>query len=137
MIGVDTNVLAHAALQDEPEASREAEHLLQKASREQGIFISVFACVELAWVLRARKRSRLQIAQALQYLLDAPGVVVAQRELVAGALRLYRTGKADFADYMILLEGRQYGVEKLASFDQLLCKDQPGCVAPSRATEWS
>lgn len=123
MIGVDTNVLIRAVLEDEPHEAKLAKQFLEKTSDERKLFISSYAILEMVWVLKVKKRTRNEICEAILDLLDSPGVTVGQREIVVSALEKYRLGKADFGDYLILAEGEFYNAPKLASFDKMFCKE--------------
>ncbi|WP_342271335.1 type II toxin-antitoxin system VapC family toxin [Candidatus Tisiphia endosymbiont of Parasteatoda lunata] len=107
MIGVDTNVLVRAYLQDDQEQAKEAQEFLLKFTQENSLFISSYAILEFAWVLKVKGCSRDEIYQAIITLTDSTGIVIGQREVVLEALEKYVTGKADFGDYMILVEGEK------------------------------
>ena len=123
MIGCDTNILVRAVLDDHPKESQLAKQFLKKISHGKKLFISTYAILELVWVLKVKKYSRHDIYESVLDLLDSPGIVVAQREVVVSALEMYIKGKADFGDYLILAEGELYDAPKLASFDKIFCKD--------------
>ncbi len=120
MIGVDTNVLVRAYLQDEQEQAKEAQESLLKFTQENSLFISSYAILEFAWVLKVKGFSRDKIYQAIITLTDSTGIVIGQREVVLEALEKYVTGKADFGDYMILVEGEKNKSHKIKTFDKQL-----------------
>ena len=132
MIGCDTNVLIRAALEDDPNEAKIARQFLEKTSNAKKLFISSYAILEMAWVMKVKKRTRHEIVESILDLLDSPGIVVAQREAIESALELYKKGKADFADYLILSEGELHHVQKLASFDKVLCKDNHRVKNPKK-----
>ena len=74
MIGVDTNILVRAVLEDTPKQSSLAKVLLKEASAQKKLFISSFAILEMVWVLKGKDRSRHQICEALWDLVDSPGI---------------------------------------------------------------
>ncbi|WP_342268223.1 type II toxin-antitoxin system VapC family toxin [Candidatus Tisiphia endosymbiont of Empis tessellata] len=123
MIGVDTNVLVRAYLQDDQEQAKEAQEFLLKFTQENSLFISSYAILEFAWVLKVKGFSRDEIYQAIITLTDSTGIVIGQREVVLEALEKYVTGKADFGDYMILVEGEKNKSHKIKTFDKKLQKE--------------
>ncbi len=130
MIGVDTNVLVRVALGDDPVQSASATSLLKKYVQARKLFVASYAILEMAWVLKGKGRTRHQICEAIYNLLDSPGVMVGQRDVILNAVEKYRTGKADFGDYLILSEGEASGAKRLASFDRVLCENTPNCSSP-------
>lgn len=132
MIGVDTNVLVRAVLDDHPDESKFAKKFLQKIVTEKKLFISSYAILEMVWVLKVKKRTREEISESILDLLDSPGIVIGQREVIVSALEMYMKGKADFGDYLILAEGEEYAAPKLASFDKVFCKDIPKAQHPRK-----
>lgn len=131
MISVDTNILARVFLEDNKVEAAQARALLKKAAEEKKLFLSVYAILELTWVLKVQKFSRTEIKEAILDLIDSPGIQVSQRETIMSALELYIKGKADFGDYLILADSQHHNVKQLASFDKLFCKDVEGVVAPA------
>ncbi len=124
MIGADTNVLVRAVLEDYPEESRLAQQFLKQTSSHKKLFVSSYAILEMAWVLKVKKHTRQAIYESILDLLESPGIVVGQREIIIAALERYIKGKADFGDYLILAEGEHYQAPKLATFDKAFCKEE-------------
>jgi len=123
MIGCDTNILVRAVLDDHLEESKIAKQFLKKISSERRLFISSYAILEMVWVLKVMKQSRNNIYEAMLDLLDSPGIIIGQREVVIAALEMYHKGEADFGDYLILAEGKFNDAPHIASFDKPFCKD--------------
>ncbi len=132
MIGVDTNILVRAVLDDHPGESHLAKIFLKKTVNEKKLFISSYAILEMAWILKVKKRSRHEIYESILDLLDSPGIVVGQREVIVSALEMYIKGKADFGDYLILAEGECYDAPKLASFDKAFCRSTRRAQHPQK-----
>lgn len=125
MISVDTNILARLLLEDDAVQMRQAQAVIDSAlETEGGLLIPSCVFIELAWLLRTEGYSRAEIYTGLRSVLRLRGAIIAQREIIENALALYRHGKADFPDYFILVESKQAGAKKLASFDRVLCKEQ-------------
>jgi len=131
MIGVDTNILVRATLEDSPKESAIAQKLLQKMTSEKNLFISSYAILEMVWVLKVCGIAKEVICESVLDLVDSPGVVVGNREVIVKALERFIKGKADFGDYIILAEGETCDAPQLASFDKKFCKDSKQCVSPN------
>lgn len=123
MISADTNVLVRAFLEDDEKQSKIAQKFLKEASTEGNLFISSYALLEFAWVLKVKKFTRTEIVEAILALVDSPGVHIGQRDVLLEALDTYVKGKADLGDHMILAESKKNGVHKIKTFDQKFSKD--------------
>ncbi len=120
MISADTNILARAFLEDDPVQSKEAQEFLEKAAKVGELFISSYAILEFVWVLKVKKFSREDIYSAVITLCDSTGITIGSRQVVLLALEKYKTGKADFGDYMIMAEGEDNKTLKIKTFDVIL-----------------
>jgi predicted nucleic-acid-binding protein len=113
-ISVDTNILARAVLQDDPEQGLAASKLLRDASL---IAVSVPCLCELVWILlRGAKLQKEDIALTIRDLLNAANVVM-NRPAVEVGLALLEAG-GDFADGVMAYEGAWLGGETFVSFDR-------------------
>ena len=113
-ISVDTNVLARAVLNDDPEQSRAARKLLKEASL---IAVPLPCLCELVWVLRqGAKLPRDDVAAVVRSLMSVGNVVVNRPAAELGLAVLDAGG--DFADGAIAYEGAWLGGETFVSFDQ-------------------
>jgi len=119
MIGVDTNILVRAILGDDPKQSPLARRALENA---RDIIVPITVLIELAWVLKSVGWSRLLIHQALTTLAQQPTVHLDRAVEVQTALADFKTGPADFADYLALHQARSLGARKLLTFDRKLAK---------------
>ena len=81
-------------------------------------------------VLKVKKRDRHEIYESVLDLLDSPGIIIGQHEVVISALEFYIKGKADFGDYLILAESLHYHVKSVASFDKIFCKASEYALSP-------
>ena len=123
MIGTDTNILVRAYLEDDKKQAEEAKEFLLKTTKEKSLFISSYAILEFAWVLKTKNYSRKEIYEAVIMLMDSIGVIIGQKDVVLTALEKYIKGKADFGDYMILAEGEKNKAYKLKTFDKAIQKE--------------
>jgi predicted nucleic-acid-binding protein len=119
MIGVDTNVLVRYLVRDDVAQSRRARDRLDAAcTNDEPGFISHLVVSELCWVLRGAYRyRRAAIAGVIEALLRTPQLRLEDEALVAGALAVYRTSDADFADCLIGLIHRRAGCGTTVTFD--------------------
>lgn len=122
MIGIDTNVLARFIVEDDTEQSKRANALFRRAvAKGERVFISDVVLCELVWVLTAAYQvPRLEIAAALFNLVRAKQVEIAESDLIHRALAAFRSGKGDFADYVIRERALAAGCASLATFDKRL-----------------
>jgi len=103
MKGLDTNVLVRFLVRDDEAQFARAERLIREisAAGDEARIDAIVLC-ELVWVLRSGYgRRRSEIATALEALLDAVPFAIDERDLVRQAAVRFRTGKGDFADYLI------------------------------------
>jgi predicted nucleic-acid-binding protein len=109
----DTNILVRAAVQDDPAQARYAMQVLETADL---IAVPLPCFCEFAWVLqRAYKVGAADTATAIHALLDIDKLVT-NRVAVEAGLEMLRAG-GDFADGVIVFEGRSLGGEVFVSFD--------------------
>lgn len=120
MIGVDTNILVRAFLEDDKSQAKRSQEFLAHNSKANNLFISSYAILEFVWVLKVKKFTRNEIYEAVITLIDSPGITIGQREVVVAAIEKFLKGKADFGDYIIVAEGEQHGSHYLKTFDQSL-----------------
>ncbi len=131
MIALDTNVLVRFLVEDHPEESARARRLLEeRLDQDQPFFVADVVLCEVVWVLRSNYRlPKTDTLEILDKLLHATHLTYASSDRVAMALRAYRSGRGDFADYLIREEARSAGYPTVATFDRDLLKE-PGFVAP-------
>lgn len=119
MIGLDTNVLVRYVAQDDPKQSPQATRLIESLTADAPGYISVISVVELVWVLTGCYNStKNEICEVLETLLRTKEIVVAHADTVWKALRVFRDGKADFADCLIERSANEAGCSHTATFDR-------------------
>lgn len=125
MIGIDTNVPVRYLTQDDAAQARRVDALIETGDR---LHIDDIVLCELVWVLRATYRhEKPAIATALGEILDTAIFSFEDRDLLREALDAYRTGAADFADYVIGLRNARAGCDHTVTFDRAL-KNRPSFV---------
>ena len=122
MIGLDTNVLCRYLLADDPAQTRKASKVIDKAAESgTACFVSKVALCELVWVLEScTTMDRAQIVSTLEDLLLSENLEIEERDLVRRAVDRFRSGKADFADYVIGESGTTAGCRSTVTFDRAL-----------------
>jgi predicted nucleic-acid-binding protein len=126
VIGVDTNVLVRYLTLDDPGQARSVDTVVRQASK-QGFQLHVDDVVlcEVVWVLRASYRfGKAVIVAALDGILATALFSFDDRELLRNALDAYRSGGADFADYVIGLRNARAGCVHTVTLDRAL-RDEP------------
>ena len=124
MTGLDTNILSRFFLQDDRLQSPKADQILASLSVEGPGWVGLATVLELIWVLSSKNRfDRRTIAKTIGQLLSREEIVIEQAEVVQGALRLFRDGKADFADCLISLSAKAAGCTRIVTFDRIAARD--------------
>lgn len=119
MIGLDTNVLVRYVVQDDPKQSLPATRLIESLTADAPGYVSVISVVELVWVLTGCYTStKTEVCEVLETLLRTKEIVVAQADTVWKALRVFKDGKADFADCLIERSANEAGCSYTATFDR-------------------
>jgi predicted nucleic-acid-binding protein len=118
MIGLDTNVLVRYIMQDDPRQSAKATKLIESLEVDRPGFISVVSIIELYWVLTScYDLTNDQVRQALDLLLRTRQIIVDRADQVLRALKIFDSGKADFADCLIERTAASAGCEQTMTFD--------------------
>ncbi len=135
MVGLDTNVLVRYLTHDDEEQFRVVTALLHGLEKQgQSAYISSITLCETVWVLsRAYKIERAHISGMLDKLLHISLFVINDKDAVREALQLFRTGKGDFADYLVGVSSRNAGSLIVATFDEALHQHENLFCAPSAA----
>jgi predicted nucleic-acid-binding protein len=110
----DTNVLVRAAVNDDAEEAKLARLALKEAD---AVVVTLPVLCEFAWVLaRGYRLGADQIASAIRRLVASAGVATDRPAVEAGLAMLEAGG--DFADGIIVFEGRRLGGEIFVTFDR-------------------
>lgn len=122
MTGLDTNVLVRYLTQDDPAQARRANAAIADATAEgQRCYLDPIVLCELTWVLReAYDRSKADLVETLDLVLATRQFQVGDKDLVREALEAYRSGRGDFADYLIGASARRAGCAETVTFDRRL-----------------
>lgn len=119
MIGLDTNVLVRYIAQDDPEQSPMATDLIESLTVDARGYVGVVSVVELVWMLTdCYALTKAELCEVLATLLRTKEIVVAHADTVWQALRLFKEGRADFADCLIERFSKAAGCDYTATFDR-------------------
>lgn len=119
MIGLDTNVLVRYIAQDDSKQSPKATRLIESLTADAPGYVSVVSVVELVWVLTScYALTRNEIYEVLETLLRTKEIIVEHADIVWKALRLFKEGKAEFADCLIERSANEAGCNYTATFDR-------------------
>jgi len=119
MIGLDTNVLVRYLTHDDPTQTAAATRMMSSLSFDSPGFLSLIVIAELVWVLAISYRyQKKEIEQVLENLLRTRELVIERADLVSQALRMFRGGRADFADYVIERCAHAAECQYTVTFDQ-------------------
>jgi len=122
VIGTNTNPLLRLLVRDDPEQTERVMELLTECrGRRETVHVSLIVLCELAWVLRSTYgKSRREIVDAIEGLMQADPFQPEQPDLLRAALEQYRNGPADFADYLIGALNLAAGCRHTVTFDRSL-----------------
>jgi predicted nucleic-acid-binding protein len=124
VIGLDTNVLIRYIAQDDPIQSPRAVRLVEKeCTPDTPGFIGLITLAELVWVSEScYMATKEDLVAVLRRLLSTKQLVVQNAEIAWQALRMFESGKADFADYLVERIASAAGCANTVTFDQLAAK---------------
>jgi predicted nucleic-acid-binding protein len=119
LIGLDTNILLRATLNDDPVQSKAAQRLLKGLGEKERGLVNLPVLLEFFWVLRSRyKLPKARLAAVMRDLLGVEHIEFEALEVAGKALATYEAGIADFADMIIALRNRELGTAKTFTFDR-------------------
>lgn len=126
MRGLDTNVLVRYLAADDPRQTRAAEKLISDCrQKEESLFISILVLCELVWVLdRSYQQSKAAIIATLERIAEADLFVIEHDVLVRQSIEEFRSGRGNFADYLIGGIARHAGCSDTVTFDHALAGNE-------------
>ena len=124
MIAFDTNYLVrHIVQDDEEQCGIVAAELATESKEERSIRILDLVLMETSWVLEAVYGfDRKAWAQVLEELLEDSAFSFDDPDRLRAIIKMYRKGRASFADYLILGTAKSETLE-LKTFDKKLQKE--------------
>lgn len=120
MIGIDTNVIIRYIVQDDPAQSLLATKFIEtKCTSKSPGYINIIVLCEIVWVLkRAYNYDKQVIVEVLSKLLSLKEIVVERSAEVSIALKEFKSGNADFVDYLIGVVNNQKGCDLTYTLDK-------------------
>jgi predicted nucleic-acid-binding protein len=124
MIGLDTNILVRYLAQDDEKQSKLVTKLIEKKyDKDNYCFINHIVLCELVWVLQgAYKVDKQKTINIIEQLLHTSQFTCQAPDIIWSALKNYRNGSADFADYITSSINKHQGCEHTLSFDKKALK---------------
>ena len=108
-------------MDDKKQAEKASKYIERAAASGEQCFINAVVFCELVWVLESAYGYRKnEIADACEKILATKQFEFESKDLLRSALSDYRSGKADFADYLIGKVNKSEGCNHTISFDRSL-----------------
>ncbi len=125
MIGLDTNVLVRYIVRDDPKQTAVATELIEKrCTPENPGWINLIVACEVTWVLKSvYGRPREDIAGVIETILTSNELNVESADALWQALRKFRSGSADIADYLIGATNSLHDAAPTFTFDRKVSAD--------------
>lgn len=119
MIGVDTNILLRHTLDDDAAQSPLATAFLSDDGRlAEPALVNPVVLVEFVWTLSRRQGfGKADILALLDVLVASRRIAFTEERVTIAAVEAWRTGAADFPDYLIGHLNRQAGATTTVTFD--------------------
>jgi predicted nucleic-acid-binding protein len=128
MIAIDTNILIRIFAEDDPAQNRAAVSLLAQYGKA-GVLVTPLVLAEFVWVMRRRMKTPVSvIVGILDRIINAPEFIVNNQPQIEEALEIYRTGRCDFSDCLIVIAARDAGATDVFTFDRRAAESIPGAT---------
>lgn len=124
MIGIDTNIVLHLWLNDNPAQDKRIDALLATHDGKPGSLpVTDAALAEAVWTLKSafEQDKRAQLI-AVRSLLEEPPIAFEDREAVAAALGLFEANSCGYADCLVVGKQARQGCSCTATFDRDMCR---------------
>jgi predicted nucleic-acid-binding protein len=119
VIGLDTNIILRIFDQTDAKQSAAVVRLLETEDADGSFLLNPIVLSEFAWTLQITyKKPRDVIADHLERLLQSPEFIVLFLDEASEAVRRYRDGPADFADYFLAAVNRSMGCGTTLTYDE-------------------
>lgn len=130
MKGLDTNVLVRYLVRDDKKQAEKAGTYIRKVvANGESCFINNIVLCELVWVLEsAYEFDRVSIADVLEKILATKQFELERKDITRQAVRDYKEGRGDLADYLIGRINQALDCDNTVSFDRALKNAAPFIV---------
>ncbi|MBL4901789.1 MAG: type II toxin-antitoxin system VapC family toxin [Desulfocapsa sp.] len=135
MIGIDTNILVRYITQDDELQSNIATEFIENyCSTGNKIFVNHLVICELVWVLKkCYKLSKPKTITVIQHILQIAQFSIENAQIIWQALTDYKTGSADFADYVVGRTNIFNKCDETITFDKKTSKSKGFVLLPTKA----
>lgn len=118
LVGLDTNIILRAVLEDDPEQSPRAREVFRRLTESAPGFVTSVTLAEVYWILSRRQRvGKTRSLDVIRRLVETGVLEFDDGEGIVRALELADEG-ADFADALIHTTFEQFGVTVAMTFDR-------------------
>lgn len=119
MIGVDTNILLRAVMEDDAVHTPIAQRFLAQRNAASPAFVNTVVLAEFVWSLRvAFDLPREQILPVLRRMIESEAYAFEAREAVLQAYQDYESGIGAFTDRLIGELNELRGCDRTVTFDK-------------------
>ncbi len=126
MIGLDTNIILRAVLNDDATQSTLAQSFMKGLDEQQKGYISLAVSLELYWVLERRyKLSRQKIGETFGNLLKVRWLEFESFDALVRALDRYKSNNIDLSDALIAEHNLSKGCRRTVTFDEKAARHIP------------
>lgn len=124
VVGIDTDVLLRALLNDDSVQSPAARRFLSKLTPTEQGFVGVPVILELFWVLRTRYQlPRNELSRTLFELLEVSSLIFEDFDTIVRCLSMFEEGNVDFSDAVIAERHHGQGCARTVTFDRNAARD--------------
>jgi len=118
MIGLDTNVLLRLFIDDDAAQCQRARAFVDAASEDEPCLVNLVVLVEFVWALsKPLRQPKQEVIKYLDGLLQSDDLAIERKAAALAALAAYRSGAADFSDYLLAEVNSGLGCSSTATFD--------------------
>jgi predicted nucleic-acid-binding protein len=120
MIGIDTNILLHLWLNDDPAQNKRIDALLAEHGSTPGsLLVTDVVLAEAVWTLRsAFEQDKAAQLIAIRSLLEETAFAFEDREAIGRAIELFEQSACGFPDCLVVAKHARQGCEFTATFDR-------------------
>lgn len=94
--------------------------------------VNILTLAEVVWALKKEAHfDRIRLVKVIEILIAKNNLVLGDIDIVKNALPLFRTGNADFADYMIAELNRANGAAPAVTIDKRAARNEAFLQLPS------
>ena len=125
MYALDTNVIIRYLVQDDKKQAQKASDFIENLNDDNLGFISCIVLCEINWVLKtAYKVPKKQCIEVLNNIVSIANFEIENLDCCLAALRHYKSGQADFSDYLIQSISQLKGCNSVITFDKKALKGE-------------